>query len=91
MELTQQAKVDRLGILLAQIADLESEAQALKDSLKNEGEGAYEGSLYRAMVTLSERRTVDSKTVFKVAGVPQALIDENTKTTAVITIKVTSR
>jgi hypothetical protein len=91
MQTIQQDKVDRLGALLAQIADLEEEASALKDALKNGGEGAYEGALFRAMVTLNERRTVDNKAVFKAAGVPQVLIDENTRTTAVITIKVTSR
>ena len=57
------AKVDRLGLLLAQIADLEAEAEVLKNELKQQ-EGHIEGSLYKGCVTLSERKTVDNKAVF---------------------------
>lgn len=83
--------VDRLGMLLAQIADLEEQAEAIKNVLKNGDEGHVEGSLYRACVTLSERKTVDNKAVFKEANVPAELIAKFTKTSAVISIKVTSR
>lgn len=84
-------QVDRLGMLLAQIADLEEQAEAIKNVLKNGDEGHIEGALYRACVTLSERKTVDSKAVFAEANVPAELIAKYTKTTAVISIKVTSR
>lgn len=53
--------VDRLGMLLAQIADLEEQAEAIKNELKNAGEGHVEGALYKACVTLSQRNTVDNK------------------------------
>ena len=83
--------VDRLGMLLAQIADLEEQAEAIKNELKNGDEGHVEGALYKACVTLSERKTVDNKAVFKEANVPAELIAKYTRTTAVISIKVTSR
>ena len=83
--------VDRLGMLLAQIADLEEQAEAIKNELKNGNEGHVEGALYKACVTLSERKTVDNKAVFKEANVPAELIAKYTRTTAVISVKVTSR
>lgn len=86
----QITKVDQLGMLLAQIADLEAQAEAIKNELKQE-EGAIEGNLYKACVTLSQRKTVDNKAVFAEANVPADLIAKHTKTTSVITLKVTSR
>lgn len=83
--------VDKLGMLMAQIAELEAEANKIKDELKNSGEGYYEGDLFRANVSLSQRATVDSKAVFADAHVPAEVIEKHTRTTAVITLKVTSR
>jgi hypothetical protein len=88
---TQLSTVDRLGLLLAQIADLEAEADALKNELKNGDVGAVEGDFYKANVILSQRTTVDNKAVFAAANVPADLIAKYSKTTAVITVKVTSR
>jgi hypothetical protein len=83
-------KVDQLGMLLAQIADLEAQAEALKAELK-QTEGKIEGNLYKACVTLSQRNVVDNKAVFAEANIPADLIAKHTKTTAVITLKVTAR
>jgi hypothetical protein len=83
-------KVDQLGMLLAQIADLEAQADALKAELK-QNEGHIEGNLYKACVTLSQRNVVDNKAVFAEANIPAELIAKHTKTTAVITLKVTAR
>jgi cob(I)alamin adenosyltransferase len=79
-------KVDQLGMLLAQIADLEAQAEAIKAELKQ-----IEGNLYKACVTLSQRNVVDNKAVFAEANIPADLIAKHTKTTAVITLKVTAR
>ena len=87
---TKAANVDLLGTLQAQIAELEAQAEALKTELKQE-EGHIEGNLYKACVTLSQRKTVDNKAVYAEANVPAELIEKHTKTTAVITIKVTAR
>jgi len=84
-------KVDQLGMLMAQIADLEAQAEVIKNELKNAGEGHVEGNLYKSCVTLSQRKTVDNKAVFAEANVPAELIEKHTKTSAVITLKVTSR
>ena len=86
----QLNKVDQLGMLLAQIADLEKQAEIIKNQLK-QTEGHTEGNLFKACVTLSQRATVDNKAVFAEANVPAELIAKYTKTTAVITLKVTSK
>ena len=86
----QLSKVDQLGMLLAQIADLEKQAELLKNELKQQ-EGHIEGNLFKACVTLSQRTTVDNKAVFAEANVPAELIAKHSKTTAVITLKVTSK
>ena len=83
-------KVDQLGMLLAQIADLEAQAEVLKAELK-QTEGKVEGNFYKACVTLSQRNVVDNKAVFAEANIPAELIAKHTKTTAVITLKVTAR
>ena len=86
----QLSKVDQLGVLLSQIAYLEKQAEAIKNELK-QNEGHIEGNLFKACVTLSQRATVDNKAVFAEANVPAELIAKHTKTTAVITLKVTSK
>ena len=86
----QLNQVDQLGMLLAQIADLEKQAEVIKNQLK-QTEGHTEGNLFKACVTLSQRATVDNKAVFAEANVPAKLIAKHTKTTAVITLKVTSK
>lgn len=86
----QLNQVDQLGMLLAQIANLEAQADVIKNQLK-QTEGHVEGNLFKACVTLSQRATVDNKAVFAEANVPAELIAKYTKTTAVITLKVTSK
>ena len=89
------SNIDRLGHLLAQIADLTKEADAIKDSLKDEANlsGAKEflGDLFRAAYIETNRSTVDWKGVAKAMNIPAELIAEHTKTTAVFSIKVTSK
>ena len=86
----QITEVDQLGMLLAQIADLEAQAEQIKNKLK-QNDGIIEGNLYKSCVTLSQRKTVDNKAVFAEANIPADLIAKHTKTTAVITLKVTAR
>ena len=87
IELTQ---VDELGLLMVQIAELEAKADVIKNALKQQ-EGKVEGNLFKACVTLSQRATVDNKAVYAEANVPAELIAKYTKTTAVITLKVTAK
>jgi hypothetical protein len=86
----QITEVDQLGMLMAQIAELETQAEVIKNKLK-QNEGHIEGNLYKSCVTLSQRKTIDNKAVFAEANVPADLIAKHTKTTAVITLKVTAR
>jgi hypothetical protein len=87
----QVTEVDQLGMLLAQIADLEAQAEAIKNKIKNAGEGHVEGNFYKSCVTLSQRKTVDNKAVYAELNVPAELLEKHTKTTAIITLKVTAR
>lgn len=106
--------VDTLGTLLAQIADLEKQAKAIKDSLKDSatapnGSKVFEGDMFKATVIEANRSTIDwlalvatklnveadwetvaAKIGYDNAELPKAIAD-NTKTTAVFTVKVTSR
>jgi hypothetical protein len=89
------SNIDRLGQLLAQIAELTKEADAIKDGLKDEANlsGAKEflGDLFRAAYIETNRSTVDWKGVAKAMNIPAELIAEHTKTAAVFSIKVTSK
>lgn len=87
--------IDNLGQLLAQIAELTKQADAIKDSLKDEaslsGQKAFEGDLFKATYVETNRSTVDWKAIAKVLNIPADLIAEHTKTAAVFSIKVTSK
>ena len=75
--------VDRLGALKAQIAELEREADAIADSLRAQGKGTYEGSLFKASVSDEALvQTFDAaaaKAKLLEVGVAQSWIDGNVK------------
>jgi hypothetical protein len=89
------ASVDQLGMLLAQIAELEAKADAIKDSLKDaatSGSGnVFEGNLFKSTVVEANRKVTDWKAIAKVFNIPDEVIIDNTKVTAVFSVKVTSR
>jgi hypothetical protein len=87
----QLKELDHLGMLMAQIADLNEQAEVIKNNFKNAGEGKYEGNLYKATVTLSQRDVVDYKAIMAELAVDPALIAKFTKQTASIAIRVTAR
>ena len=90
MRLTSYAvAVDMLGHLNAQIADLSAQAEFLKKELKAAGEGAYEGALFRATVSMSERETLDMKAV-REKLTPQ-FIRAHTNVTQVVTVRVAGK
>ena len=105
--------VDTLGALLAQIADLTKQAEAIKDGIKNDasltGDKVFEGDLFKATYIESNRSSTDwlalvatklgveadwkavaAKVGYSNEQLPKAIAD-NTKTTAVFSVKVTSR
>ena len=92
LDLTQ---VDELGVLLAQIAKLTEQAEAIKDSLKDiasaGGPTVFNGALFKATYVEANRSTVDWKALAAEYNIPAEAIARHTKTTAVFSIKTTSR
>ena len=88
-------QVDTLGSLLAQIADLTKQAEVIKDSIKDSaslgGAKVVEGAIFKATYMESNRSTVDYKAIMKEFKIPVESIAQYTKTTAVFSVKVTSR
>ena len=88
--------IDTLGTLLAQIADLEAQAEAIKNDLKDAatapgGSKVFEGSLFKATVSESNRSTVDWKKLAADLGIDAETLAKYSKTTAVFSVKVSSR
>ena len=85
--------VDTLGALLAQIADLEKQANAIKDAIKNSasagGAKVVEGALFKATYIETNRSVFDKDAFIKVHGAEAYA--QFTKTTAVFSVKVTSK
>jgi hypothetical protein len=106
--------VDTLGSLLAQIADLTKQADAIKDSIKESasagGAKVVEGAIFKATYIEANRSSIDwlalvatklgveadwKKVAVKIGvdadeELPKAIAD-NTKVTAVFSVKVTSK
>ena len=90
-----KSSVDNLGELLAQIADLTKQADAIKDAIKDNasagGDKVVEGDLFKATYIESNRSVVDYKALCAALGITAEQVAEYTKTTAVFSVKVTSR
>jgi len=83
-----EGSVDRLGVLLAQIADLTKEADAIKDAIKLSGQ-SIEGSLFKATLVDMDRKVFDKE--FFVAQNGAEVYDAYTKNTVCVSVRVTSR
>lgn len=83
-----EGSVDRLGMLLAQIADLTLEADAIKTAIKLSG-ASLEGSFFRATLVDMDRKVFDKE--FFIADQGPAIYDAYTKNTSCISVRVTSR
>lgn len=83
-----EGSADRLGMLLAQIADLTAEADAIKDAIKESGL-SIEGNLFKATYSESDRAVFDKAAFIKANS--QATYDNYLKVSAVFAVKVTSR
>lgn len=92
---TITSPVDTLGQILAQISALTKQADAIKDSIKDDasmgGDKVVEGDLFKATYSESNRSVVDYKALCADIGVTVDQIAQYTKTTAVFAVKVTSR
>ena len=93
------AIVDELGSLNAQIAELTRRADAIKNQIKDYATASstadkiYEGSLFKATVVEANRDTVDYKKLLDHLGVKPTELQVKmfTKTSAVISVKLTDR
>jgi len=89
------ASADELGTLLAQIATLTKQADALKDAMKDIASSSdtkvFEGALFKCTYTEADRSVTDWKKLTKDLGISADKIAEYTSTTAVFSIKTTSR
>lgn len=96
-------QVDTLGALLAQIADLTEQSKVIKDAIKEMGASGLllkksngkkeiqylEGALFSATYTECDKTIFDSKKFIAEFG--EETYKKYTKTTAVFSVKVTSR
>jgi hypothetical protein len=86
-------QIDELGLLLAQIADLEKRANKIKAEIKDAaskgGPKVIEGNLYKATYTETNRTIFDQEKFIKAFG--EAEFAKWTKTTAVFSVKTTTR
>ena len=88
--------IDRLGVLLAQIAELDAEASKIKDNLKDmatapNGSKVFEGNLFKATVVEANRSIIDYKSLLADLGVSSDVVAKYTKTTAIFSVKTTAR
>ena len=92
---TTPASADQLGTLLAQIAELTKQADAIKDAMKDvasKGEAkVFEGALFKSTYCEANRTVVDYKKLVADIGVADSILAQYTSTTAVFSIKTTSR
>jgi len=88
-------QVDELGVLIAQIKDLEAQAEAIKNQFKDiasaDGQTVFEGTLFKATYIEANRSNIDWKAIAAEYNIPADAIARHTKTTAVFSIKTTSR
>jgi hypothetical protein len=84
---------DTLGALLAQIKDLTDQAEAIKDAIKDSaskgGAKVVEGTLFKATYSETNRTVFDKDAFIKAFGAEAYA--KFSKTTAVFSVKVTSR
>lgn len=87
------SSADELGTLLAQIATLTKQADAIKDAMKDiaskGGDTVFEGSLFKCTYTEADRTIFDKAAFVKAHG--EEVYNSFTKTTAVFSIKTTAR
>jgi hypothetical protein len=87
--LTEVNVVDQLGLIKAEIAQLQEQEKALKEQLIALGDGKHSGNLYDATVSPTSRDTLDMEAVR--AKLSPQFIRAHTSTTHFSTIRVTAR
>lgn len=80
--------VDRLATIQAQIAALRDRAKLIEDKLRLEGEGVYEGVLFRASVSRVERNTTAWKEVAEHFAPSRQLIAAHTNNSSFLSVRL---
>ena len=89
-KLTLEQRVDLMGQLKAQMADLDNAYDKLKSlMLEDAGVGAFEGETFRVTISITSRETLDMEAVRNHLS-PQ-FIRAHTRTTESPTVRVTAR
>jgi hypothetical protein len=87
--------IDELGMIKAQIAELRELEKQLSNKVKGEifdsGEQAIEGDMYRACLTMSDRKVTDWKKIAMDLGASAQKIRANTKATGYSSLRVSAR
>lgn len=83
--------IDRIGILRAQIADLQAELKGCEGGLKSLGEGTTEGDYYNGTVSIVETARVNWRAVAEKLSPSPQLIAGNTKRSTTVRLTVTAR
>jgi hypothetical protein len=81
--------VDEFALLREQIKELEHKQEDLRYRLILSGLRLLVGNKFVATLSESPRRNTDWKKVRETVGIPQAIIDQFTKTSQVISINCT--
>ena len=88
-KLTLEQRVDLMGQLKAQMANLDNDYDKLKSlMLEDAGIGAFEGETFRVTITITTRETLDMEAVRNHLS-PQ-FIRAHTRTTESPTVRVTA-
>jgi hypothetical protein len=89
-QFTLEERIDLMGDLKAQMAELESKYDELKTLvIEDAGLGAHEGSMFRVSISTTTRETLDMEAVRNHLS-PQ-FIRAHTKITESVTTRVTAR
>jgi hypothetical protein len=72
------SEVDELGRLRAQIADLRTREEELVAGIKLRGDGVYEGTMFRAVVSAYDRCSTDWKAIAEHLEASRQLIKAHT-------------
>ncbi len=84
-----QNAVDELGLIKAQIAELQQKEKALADALKATGLNSFAGTFFDCSISRSERETVDTKALR--ADLGEELIKPYIKSTEVVSLRLVAK
>jgi hypothetical protein len=83
------AAVDELGLVKAQIAELEQKEKALTDALKSTGLDSFAGTFFDCSISRADRETVNTKQLR--ADLGEDLIAPYVKSSPVVTLRLVAK